>query len=164
MSEEQDNQIERRDSAGINRRSETARRGSDAAGFVAKLTKRESPGERPTARNLDLSVPYLQSEFEDNVERALLSRGYRADRQVRLIRYKVSLAIISKDGQGYDLGILCHGVRYYQTDQAIDARITKALEEEGWNIIDIESKDWFLNPEGELENLLTVLNKIRLEI
>jgi len=45
MSEEQDNQIERRDSAGINRRSETARRGSDAAGFVRSLANRRTDSD-----------------------------------------------------------------------------------------------------------------------
>jgi hypothetical protein len=42
MPEEQDKQIERRDPGGISRRSETARRGSDAARFVGSLAKAKS--------------------------------------------------------------------------------------------------------------------------
>ena len=42
MPEEQENQIERREPGGINRRSETARRGSDAARFVGSLAKAKS--------------------------------------------------------------------------------------------------------------------------
>ena len=47
MPEERDNQIERRDSGGISRRSETARRGSDAAGFVRGLANRRTESNLP---------------------------------------------------------------------------------------------------------------------
>ena len=47
MPEDQDNQIERRDSGGINRRSETARRGRDAARFVGGLVNKPSDVTRP---------------------------------------------------------------------------------------------------------------------
>jgi hypothetical protein len=43
MPEEQDNQIEPRNAGGISRRSETARRGSDAARFVRGLSLRHDP-------------------------------------------------------------------------------------------------------------------------
>jgi len=48
MPEERDNQIERRDSGGISRRSETARRGSDAAGFVRGLANRRTESNLPS--------------------------------------------------------------------------------------------------------------------
>ena len=57
MPEELDNPIERRDSGGIRRRSETARRGSEAASFVRGLANRstESSIERL------ISFEYLNS-------------------------------------------------------------------------------------------------------
>jgi hypothetical protein len=57
MPEDQDNQIERREPGGISRRSETARRGSDAARFVRGLANRrtESSIERR------ISFQYLAS-------------------------------------------------------------------------------------------------------
>jgi len=166
MPEEQENQIERRDPGGMNRRSETARRGTDAARFVGDLTKRKTPVKRPTVRDPDLSVPDLESEFEVEVERALLLRGYRIDRQVWVSHYLVDLAIISKDNRKYDLGIDCNGMPYYQpspSSVARDAQRTKALKDQGWNIHQIESKEWVSNPEFELEKLVAVLNKIRLD-
>ena len=48
MADERDNQIERREPGGINRRSETARRGSDAAGFVRGLTNRRPESDLPS--------------------------------------------------------------------------------------------------------------------
>ena len=53
MAEEQDNQIERRDPGGISRRSETARRGSDAARFVEGLAKCTTTASRPTQSHTD---------------------------------------------------------------------------------------------------------------
>jgi len=50
MPEEQDNQIERREPGGISRRSENARRGSDAAGFVKGIaSRRTEAGSSSTA-------------------------------------------------------------------------------------------------------------------
>ena len=48
MPEEQDNQIERREPGGISRRSETARRGSDAARFVGGLANRRTESDLPS--------------------------------------------------------------------------------------------------------------------
>ena len=47
MPEEQDNQIERREPGGISRRSETARRGTDAARFIGSLAKTNPGLARP---------------------------------------------------------------------------------------------------------------------
>jgi len=165
MPEEQDNQIDRRDPGGISRRAETARRGSDAAGFVRGIAKRETTVNRPTVRDQDLSVPNVMSKFEVEIEQVLLSRGYRIDRQVQVFPYLVDLAIVSIDGQKYDLGIDCNGTPYYQPGQSSVTRNAlriKALEDQGWNIHEIECEEWVLNPEFELERLLAVLNKIRL--
>jgi very-short-patch-repair endonuclease len=46
---------------------------------------------------------------------------------------------------------------------ARDAQRTKALKYQGWNIHQIESKEWVSNPEFELAKLVAVLNKIRLD-
>ena len=48
MPEDQDNQIERREPGGISRRSESTRRGSDAAGFVRGLANRRTGSNLPS--------------------------------------------------------------------------------------------------------------------
>ena len=48
MFEEQDNQIDRREPGGINRRSETARRGGDAASFVRGIANRRPQSNLPS--------------------------------------------------------------------------------------------------------------------
>ena len=52
MPEDQDNQIERRDPGGISRRSETARLGSDAAGFVRGLANRRTESDLPNSASI----------------------------------------------------------------------------------------------------------------
>jgi len=62
MPENQYNQIEGRDPGGINRRSETARRGSDAARFVRDLANRRTepvlPSNVPTSRMWEVSLKW----------------------------------------------------------------------------------------------------------
>ena len=62
MPEEQDNKIERRETGGINRRSEAARRGSDAARFVGGLANRtqghSSPSTVSTAQTYEYSFEW----------------------------------------------------------------------------------------------------------
>ncbi len=165
MPEEQDNQIERREPDGINGRSETARRGTDAADYVAGLSKRQSLLKSSVVREPDSPDSDWMSEFEAELEKALLSKGYRVARQVKVLDYRVDLAIVSEDGREYDLGIYFRGMDYFQptpTSLARDAEIIKVLKDAGWHIHEIESKEWVLNPEHELDKLLAKLNMIRL--
>ena len=60
MPEEQDNQIERRVPSGINRRSETARRGSDAASFVRGLATKPVSERKVAATTLEYSFRFLR--------------------------------------------------------------------------------------------------------
>ena len=58
MAEEQDNQIERREPGGINRRSETARRGSDAARFVRRLANRHTESNLSSTVSTDCTFEF----------------------------------------------------------------------------------------------------------
>ena len=166
MPQEQANQIERRDPGDISRRSETARRGRNAADYVSGLPKRQSLVKTPVVRDPDLSVPNGMSAFEEDVERALVSRGYQVHRYVLVVDQRIDLAIVSKDGRLYELGIECKGPPYHSQPTlfslASEAQRVKTLREEGWSIHEIESKEWFLNPEHELDKLEAMLNKVRL--
>ena len=59
MPEERDNQIERRDPGGISRRSETARRGSDAARFVGGLANKRRESDLPSTVSTDRTYAFL---------------------------------------------------------------------------------------------------------
>jgi hypothetical protein len=65
------------------------------------------------------------------------------------------------------LGIECKGPPYHSQPTlfsiASEDQRVKTLREEGWSIHEIESKEWFLNPEHELDKLEAMLNKVRLD-
>jgi len=58
MPEEQDNQIDRREPGGINRRSETARRGGDAASFVRGLANSRPESDPPNTLSTDFTYEF----------------------------------------------------------------------------------------------------------
>ena len=160
MPEEQDNQIERRESeGGIARRSHIARRGMNAANYVRGLSISQK------TRNIIDPADPDRSPFELEVERALISKGHKVERRVRVSEYIIDLAIISEDGRKYDLGIECNGTpRFRETPYNILARKAmrlKILKDEGWNSHPILANEWFSHPELELEKLEAVLAKIR---
>ena len=84
MTEEQDNQIERSETGGINRRSETARRGSDAAGFVRGLANRRTESNLPRIVSIGDTYEFLlewgtygpgDGQFEFPVDIAVAADG-----------------------------------------------------------------------------------------
>ena len=59
MPDERDDQIQRREPGGISRRSETARRGMNAAGYVAGLAKAQAESGLPSAVSTDGTYEFL---------------------------------------------------------------------------------------------------------
>ena len=116
----------------------------NAADYVAGLPKRQSLVKTPVVRDAGLSVPDPGSAFEEDLERALVSRGYQVHRQVLVVNQRIDLAIVSKDGQRYELGIECKGPPYHSQPTlfsiASEAQGVKTLRDERWNILSGLSK------------------------
>jgi very-short-patch-repair endonuclease len=101
------------------------------------------------------SAAETESPFEQAVLGALVSRGYRVDRQVGVFGYRIDLAVLSEDGSAYDLGIECDGAMYHNTPAARDRDWLRqsVLEGLGWTIHRVWSTSWVRNPGAELEAL-----------
>ena len=99
------------------------------------------------------SAAETESPFEQAVLQALVSRGYRVDRQVGVFGYRIDLAVLSEDGSAYDLGIECDGAMYHNTPAARDRDWLRqsVLEGLGWTIHRVWSTSWVRNPGAELE-------------
>ena len=95
------------------------------------------------------------SPFEESVEKALLARGYRIHRQVGVAGYRIDLAIMSEDSDGYDLGIECDGWQYHSAPAARDRdwQRQQVLEGLGWSILRIWSTAWAKNPDAEIKRI-----------
>lgn len=100
--------------------------------------------------------------FEEWVWQALVSRGYKVERQVGVSGYRIDLAILSEDGTHRDLGIECNGARYHNTPTARDRdwQRQQYLESLGWKIHRVWSTAWTRNPEAELARIEDALLRV----
>ena len=79
------------------------------------------------------------SPFEESVEKALLARGYRIHRQVGVAGYRIDLAIMSEDSDGYDLGIECDGWQYHSGPCRERPRLAEATGPRGSRLANPEN-------------------------
>lgn len=96
------------------------------------------------------------SDFEGEVRDALVKRGYKVDTQVGCLGYKVDLAIVNpKNNNSYVVGIECDGAKYHSLKSAKERDIYRqqVLEDNGWKILRVWSRDWWRNEESEIMRL-----------
>lgn len=105
-----------------------------------------------------------ESVFEEQVEKALVDRGYQVHRQVGLAGFFIDLAVADLDCPGkYLLGIECDGATYHEARSARDRdRLRQSvLESHGWNMHRIWSTDWFNRPQEQLQAVISRLEALK---
>jgi very-short-patch-repair endonuclease len=98
----------------------------------------------------------FDSDFEIQVYKRLMSRGYIVHSQIKHSRFRVDLAIVNpNDPKKYILGIECDGAMYHSTDEQVERDWWRQdiLESQGWIIERIWSKDWWRNSSYEVERI-----------
>jgi len=96
------------------------------------------------------------SDFEGEVRDELVKLGYKVKTQVGCRGYKIDLAIQHpKKKNNFILGIECDGAAYHSSKSAKDRDIYRQsiLEQAGWKITRIWSRDWWRSPEKEIQRL-----------
>lgn len=124
----------------------------EVAKYGAKLTYKDQ------ISNFDAD---FDSPFEESVFNELVKRGLTVEKQVGVSDYRIDLAIIDSSQPGkYLLGIECDGASYHSSATARDRdRLRQeVLENLGWNIHRIWSRDWFQNKQREIEKILQKLD------
>ena len=111
-------------------------------------------------------VTEQQSETQviDSVAAELRARGYQVDTQVGRSRFKIDLAVIDPDNsEGYIMGIMIDGRRYYNTLTERDREICQpgVLQGLGWNLQRVWTVDWFMNRERVLAKLINELEEAK---
>lgn len=111
-------------------------------------------------------TPTSEKPFEDAINSFLTEKGYEVHKNVGSSKFRVDLAIVSKDNPGqYILGIECDGKIYNSSKVSRDRdrlreQILKGL---GWNIYHLWSTDWYRNRELSKEKLLLSIEKAEKE-
>lgn len=104
----------------------------------------------------------IESEFERLVRARLAEKGFDVTPQVGVAGYFIDLAVRHPRRSGYLLGIECDGATYHSARSARDRdRLRQqVLERLEWKIYRIWSTDWFHNPDGEMQRLLTHIDQL----
>jgi very-short-patch-repair endonuclease len=103
------------------------------------------------------------SPFEVAVIDRLRSRGWVVHPQVGCSGYRIDLAVVDPRAPGrYLVGIECDGRAYHSGASARDRdRLRQhVLEGLGWRIHRIWSTDWWLNPQGEVDKMVALLDSL----
>lgn len=105
---------------------------------------------------------HYDSDFENQVHDALQRAGLIVDTQIGVSGYKIDLGVYDKESSKYILGVECDGAAYHSSKSARERDIYRQryLESRGWNIIRIWSKDWWNNPQKEVDRIVQRVNEI----
>ncbi len=106
------------------------------------------------------------SEFENEVARAVASCGYQVVPQVGVAGFYVDLAVVDPELPGrFLLGIECDGASYHSSRSARDRdRLRQqVLEDRGWIIHRIWSTDWFNRPDDQLRKTVAAIDNAKVE-
>lgn len=111
------------------------------------------------ARNTEV---HYDSDFENQVHDALQRAGLIVDTQIGVSGYKIDLGVYDKESSKYILGVECDGAAYHSSKSARERDIYRQryLESRGWNIIRIWSKNWWNNPQKEVDRIVQRVNEI----
>lgn len=102
------------------------------------------------------------SDFEAEVYEALVKKGYVVHTQVGVSGYRIDLAVYNPKTSSYMLGIECDGATYHSSKSARERDIHRQryLESRGWKIARIWSRNWWRNPQGEVDRIEKILNSL----
>ncbi|MCR9160832.1 MAG: AAA domain-containing protein [Nannocystaceae bacterium] len=116
---------------------------------LSQATERNTPGQGKALQ--------FDSDFEEQVYDALHRRGLELDTQVGSGGYRIDLAVVDpRDPTRYCLAIECDGAAYHsgRSVRERDVARQQLLEGRGWTFERIWSRDWWRNPQAEVERIV----------
>ncbi|MFC0015421.1 MULTISPECIES: AAA domain-containing protein [Allobacillus] len=99
---------------------------------------------------------HFDSPFEEQVYNQLRNIGYQVNTQIGMSGYRIDLAVVDpNDSSKYVLGIECDGEMYHSAPSARERDIYRQryLESKGWTIERIWSRNWWNDPQAEIERI-----------
>ena len=100
------------------------------------------------------------NQIEDEIKEELVKLGYEVETNLGNTNYKLSLAVYDKKLDRYLLGIECDYAAYKSSDSILERDVyrNKFLESRGWNIMRVWSRDWWLNKDKVINNIVKQIN------
>lgn len=105
----------------------------------------------------------FDSDFEEQVHRALERVGYVVDTQIGQSGYVIDLAVVHpNDPNRYILAIECDGATFHSAKSVKERDVMrqKFLESKGWIIERIWSRNWWKNPQKEINIIDKKINEL----
>nr|WP_114352083.1 AAA domain-containing protein [Saliterribacillus persicus] len=105
----------------------------------------------------------FDSPFEEEVYEKLTEIGYSVDTQVGMSGYRIDLAVVDpNDSSKYVLGIECDGAMYHSSPAARERDIYRQrfIEQKGWKIDRIWSRNWWKDPYAEIERIDQIVKRL----
>lgn len=107
------------------------------------------------------------NQLENDIKEELVKLGYDVETNLGNTNYKISLAVYDKKLDRYLLGIECDYAAFNSSDSILERDVyrNKFLASRGWEIMRVWSRDWWLNKNKVISNIVKAinLNKKKLE-
>lgn len=112
-----------------------------------------------------LYIPQLKRDslIEDLIYQELTKRGYTVDRDVGFSSFQVDLAIAHPEQpEQYILGLQCDGTSYRSISNLQEREVhrPRLLEQQGWPIKSVWSRNWWQNPEKLIDEIEEIIDRL----
>ncbi len=100
------------------------------------------------------------NELENDIKNELVKLGYDVETNLGNTNYKISLAVYDKNVDRYLLGIECDYAAYNSSESILERDVyrNKFLSSRGWKIMRVWSRDWWLNKNKVISNIIKAIN------
>jgi hypothetical protein len=109
----------------------------------------------------DKSIIDPVGQYEEQIKKELEKLGYTVDINLGNTKYKLSLAIYDEELKQYVLGIECDYQAFHSADSVLERDVyrVKFLENRGWRIMRVWSRDWWVSRKKVLDDIMTMVDK-----
>ena len=103
------------------------------------------------------------NQFENEIKDELTKLGYTVETNLGNTDYRLSIAVYDKSIDRYLLGIECDYAAYKSSDSILERDVyrNKFLQSRGWNIMRVWSRDWWLNKNKVVNNIVKAINEAK---
>ena len=124
------------------------------AGFVLDSFK-------PSLPNSNMET--INNSIENDIKNELIKLGYSVETNLGNTDYKLSLAVYDKKIDRYLLGIECDYAAFKSSDSILERDVyrTKFLQSRGWTIMRVWSRDWWMNKNKVITNIVKAINEAK---